>query len=187
MRLSDVGFNVVGLDIRKYLDLLPSDEPQRDSAYDAAIGPLIAKVRHAMSSDSLPVILAGHSYGAELAFWIAWHRPPPRLVGVLSLNTRARSHLFVTPADWLNKVADDKWSFSVVEAAGKIDPRVRIALVRGSQDSRKEPDTDFEQAGGARLRRFLIPFAGHSLKSLVVAGPFILHGVEFLMDSTTAR
>lgn len=183
-RLSGEGLDVVGLDVRQFLETLPSQEPQRDSAFGAAIGPLIARTRHAMSADSLPLILAGHSFGAEVAFWTAEHHPPQRLIGVLSLNTRATGHLFITPADWLTSEPSGAWSFSVVESARHIDPRVRIALVRGHADPYGGHDSAFVADGGARLHYYRIPLAGHSLKSLIVAGPYISRAVNFLTDNT---
>jgi pimeloyl-ACP methyl ester carboxylesterase len=137
-----------------------------------------------MSGDSLPVILAGHSFGAEVAFWIGQHAPPPHLVGILALNTRNTGHLFITPSDWLNHEASGPWSFSTIDAARAIDPHVRIALVRGTHDPFRGHDSAFAAAGGNRLRRFEIPMAGHALGTLLVAGPLISRAVRFLTDST---
>src|SRR5207302_7970741 len=92
-RFAGDGFSVVGIDLRKYLATLP-EEPRRDSAFAASMTELIWRSRRALSADSVPVILAGHSFGAEVAFWIARYRPPSRLIGILSLNTRSTGHLF---------------------------------------------------------------------------------------------
>src|SRR5690242_17455007 len=70
-RLAENGYDVVGLDVKKYLAQLPEDEPARDSSFDASIGPLIARARRELGADSLPVVVGGHSFGAEVAFWIA--------------------------------------------------------------------------------------------------------------------
>jgi pimeloyl-ACP methyl ester carboxylesterase len=182
-RLSGEGYTVVGIDVRQLLETLPSDEPQRDSAFGSAMPALISRVRHELRADTMPLILGGHSFGAELSFWIAWHHPPPRLIGLLSLNSRGSGHLFITPNDWLNKEASGAWSFSTVEAAAKIDPHVRIALVRGANDPFRGHDPEFVAAGGARLQRFEIPLAGHGLKTMLVAGPFISRAMHFLTDS----
>ncbi|HEX3868103.1 MAG TPA: hypothetical protein VHV78_15175, partial [Gemmatimonadaceae bacterium] len=128
-RFAEEGYSVVGLDARKFLATLPSDEPQRDAAFGPAIARAIASTRRALAADSLPIVLAGHSFGAELAFWTALHAPPPRLVGILSLNTRSTGHLFITAGDLLNHEAGGAWSFSVIDAAREIDPHVKIALV----------------------------------------------------------
>ena len=183
-RLAGDGNSVIGVDVRKFLGTLPSIEPQRDSAFGPAITNLIARTRHELGADSLPLVIGGHSFGAELAFWVAWHRPPPRLVGVLALNTRATGHLYVTPADWMNEEASGEWSFSTIEAARRIDPSVRIALVRGAKDRFRIHDSAFVAAGGPRLRRFVIPMAAHSLSTMLVAGPIITRAVRFLTDTT---
>lgn len=184
-RLAGEGVAVVGLDVRQFLATLPSAEPQRDSAFGAAIGPLVARARHELGADALPMLVGGHSFGAELALWMAWHVPPPGLVGVLALNTRSTGHLFITPSDWLNKEASGPWTFSTIEAARRIDPRVRIALVRSAHDPFRGHDPAFVAAGGERLRRFEIPMASHSLKTMLVAGPLISRAVRFLTDSTS--
>ncbi|MEO7087065.1 MAG: hypothetical protein ABI442_02645 [Gemmatimonadaceae bacterium] len=185
-RFAGEGYSVVGLDARKFLGTLPSNEPQRDSAFGPAIASVIARTRHAMSADSIPVVLAGHSFGAELAFWTALHAPPPGLIGILSLNTRSTGHLFITPGDLLNHEASGAWSFSVIDAARRIDPHVKIALVRSEHDPFKQHDPDFEAAGGPRLRRFLIPLAAHTMKTILVAGPLVSRALRYLTDTTTA-
>jgi pimeloyl-ACP methyl ester carboxylesterase len=181
-RLSGDGFPVVGIDARQFLATLPSTEPQRDSAFAAAMPPLIARARHELGADSLPLIVGGHSFGAELAFWIAWHVPPPRLIGVLALNTRSTGHLFITASDLLNHEASGAWSFSTVEAVKHIDPAVRIAIVRGEHDPFRGHDPAFLAAGGARVDRIVIPYAGHALKTMILAGPLIMRAARFLTD-----
>ncbi len=185
-RFAGEGYSVVGLDARKFLQTLPSAEPQRDSAFGVAIARAIASCRHALDADSLPVILTGHSFGAELAFWTALHAPPPHLAGILSLNTRSTGHLFITPGDLLNHEASGAWSFSVIDAARDIDPKVRIALVRSEHDPFKDHDPAFEAAGGARMKRFVIPLASHTLKTILVAGPLVSRALRYLTDTTAA-
>jgi pimeloyl-ACP methyl ester carboxylesterase len=183
-RFSGDGISVVGIDLRKYLATLPSDEPQRDSAFAANMPGVIERSRRTLSADRLPMILAGHSFGAEIAFWIAAHDPPPGLTGILALNTRSTGHLFITPSDWLNKEASGPWSFSTIDAVRDIPPGVRIAIVRGAHDPFRGHDSAFAIAGGNRLRRYEIPMAGHALGTLLVAGPLISRAVRFLTDST---
>jgi type IV secretory pathway VirJ component len=182
-RFAGEGISVVGIDLRKYLATLPADEPQRDSAVGASMPRIIERSRRELSADGLPVILAGHSFGAEVALWLADHDPPPGLTGILALNTRSTGHLFITPTDWLNKEASGAWSFSTIDAVRHIDPRVRIAIVRGAHDPFRGHDSAFAVAGGNRLRRFEIPMAGHALSTLLVAGPIISRAVRFLTDS----
>lgn len=186
-RFSGDGYTVIGLDLRKYLATLPEPEPQRDSAFAANISMVIARARHELHADSLPLIVGGHSFGAEVAFWLAWHVPPPHLVGVLSLNSRSTGHLFITPSDWMNKEASGPWSFSAVQAAHDIDPSVRIALVRSAKDPFRAHDPEFVAAGGSRLRRYEIPLATHSMTTMLVAGPLISRAVRFLLDGATAK
>jgi len=186
-RFSGDGYSVIGLDLRKYLATLPETEPQRDSAFAANITATIARARHELGADSLPLIVGGHSFGAEVAFWLAWRVPPPRLAGVLSLNSRSTGHLFITPSDWLNKEASGAWSFSAVQAAREINPAVRIALVRSAKDPFRAHDPEFIAAGGSRLRRYEIPMATHSMTTMLVAGPLISRAVRFLLDTTRAN
>jgi pimeloyl-ACP methyl ester carboxylesterase len=181
-RLAENGYDVVGLDIKQYLAGLPEQEPGRDSAFAASIGPLIDRTRAEMHADSLPLVLGGHSFGAEVAFWIALHRPSPRLMGVLALSPRGTGHLVVTPFDLMNYEASGPWSFSTIQATSEIAPNVRIALVRGVGDTFRRHDAAFIAAGGARLRYFSVPLAGHSLRKLIIAGPIIEHALDFLVE-----
>ena len=180
-RLSGDGYAVVGLDIREYLSHLPSGEPVRDVAFADSIVPLIATIRHELG-DSLPFLLGGHSFGAEVSFWIAQHHEPPGLRGILAMSPRSSGHLFVTPMDLANEEAHGEGAWSTIDAARVIDPRVRIAIIRGSKDQFAVHDSAFVAAGGARLRRFPVPFAAHSLKKLLIAGPIIEHAVTYLLD-----
>ena len=184
-RLSGDGYGVIGLDVRQFLSTLPEGEPQRDSTFGVEIAKLMARARHELHADSLPMIVAGHSFGAEVALWIARYQPPPRLVGVLELNISGSGHLFITAADLLMSEASGPDSFSTLTLTAQLDPQVRVALVRGANDPFRHHDPDFVRIGGARLRRFEVPLAGHGLKSMIVAGPIISRAVRFLMDSTT--
>jgi pimeloyl-ACP methyl ester carboxylesterase len=183
-RLLDAGYAVVGLDIREYLSHLPAGEPQRDRAFADSIVPLLAAIRHEVG-DSLPLVLGGHSFGAEVAFWIAQHHEPRGLVGILAMSPRSSGHLFVTPMDLANEEAHGEGAWSTIEAARVIDPRVRIAIVRGAKDQFAVHDSAFVAAGGARLHRYLVPFAAHSLKKLLIAGPIVEHAVGYLVNGPT--
>jgi pimeloyl-ACP methyl ester carboxylesterase len=181
-RLAENGYDVVGMDVKQYLARLPENEPARDSSFAATIGPLIARARAELGADSLPVVVGGHSFGAEVAFWIALHRPPPKLVGVLALSPRSTGHLVVTPFDLMNHEANGPWSFSTIRAATDIATGVRIALVRGASDKFRRHDAAFIAAGGPRLRYYPVPFANHSLRKLLIAGPIVEHALEFLIE-----
>ncbi|HKO14793.1 MAG TPA: hypothetical protein VJU87_01085 [Gemmatimonadaceae bacterium] len=186
-RLAGDGYDVVGLDIKKYLARLPAGEPRRDSSFAVNIDPLIARARHELGADTLPAIVGGHSFGAEVAFWIAEHHPPPGLVGVLAMSPRSTGHLIVTPFDLLNHEASGPYAFSTIGAARAIAPAVRIALVRGASDPFARYDTAFARAGGERFRYYHVPFAGHSLQRLVIAGPMVEHAVGFLLEDAECR
>jgi pimeloyl-ACP methyl ester carboxylesterase len=180
-RLADAGYAVVGLDIRKYLSHLPAGEPQRDRAFADSIVPLIAAIRHEVG-DSLPFVIGGHSFGAEVALWVARNREPPGLVGVLAMSPRSSGHLFVTPMDLANEEAHGEGAWSTVDAVRALDPRVRIAIVRGSKDQFARHDPAFMRAGDGRIRRYVVPFASHSLKKLLIAGPIIERAMSYLVS-----
>lgn len=180
-RLAGSGISVVGVDLRKYLATLPTTEPQRDSMFAESVAVLISRARHALAADSVPVLIAGHSFGAEVGLWVALHRPPRGLIGVLAMNPRSTGHLSITVADVMNREASGAWSFSTVDAVRDIDPAVRIALVRSGKDRFRSYDPRFRAAGGSRLRLFSVPLASHSLTSMLVARPIILRAVQFLL------
>lgn len=180
-RLAAAGYAVVGLDVRQYLAGLPDGEPQRDRAFADSIVPLIAAIRREIG-DSLPLVLGGHSFGAEVALWVARNREPARLQGVLAMSPRSSGHLFVTAGDLANEEAHGNGAWSTIEAVRDMDPRVRIAIVRGANDQFAVHDSAFMAAGGARLRRFTVPLAAHSLRKLLIAGPIVEHAVAYLVE-----
>lgn len=183
-RLSLAGYDVVGLDLRKWLATLPEGLPARDSAYAASILPLIARTRAELHDDSVPVVLGGHSFGAEVALWTAMHRPPPKLVGVLAMSTRGSGHFTVTALDLANQEAKGPGSFSTIELARDIPQNIRIALIRGQRDGFGRWDSSFVAVGGPRFRRFYIPWTGHSISKLILAGPYIERAMDFLTSGT---
>lgn len=44
----------------------------------AAIEPIIAHSRHELGGDAVPLIIAGHSLGAEIAIWTAAYTCEPK-------------------------------------------------------------------------------------------------------------
>jgi pimeloyl-ACP methyl ester carboxylesterase len=180
-RLSGEGYDVVGLDLVPYLRRLPDGPGVRDSAFAHAVTRTIAAARAELHADTLPVVLAGHSFGAEVAFWTAQYAPPPRLAGILALNPRPAGHLYVTLADLGNRIASGPRSFSTVAIAHTLPPAVRIALVRSGRDHFIKYDTAFVPSGGARLRRYVVPLAHHALKGLLIAGPIIDHALAWVV------
>jgi hypothetical protein len=180
-RLSNDGYAVVGLDLKKWLDKLPG-EPKRDSAFRAGILPLLARARGELHADSLPLILGGHSFGAEVALYMARYTPPPHLVGVLALSTRSTGHLTVTIGDLTMHEASGPDSWSTIDIVRQLPDSIRVALIRGQRDQFVYHDSAFVAAGGTHLKRYLIPFAGHSLKDLLVQGPIVDRATKWILD-----
>ena len=55
----------------------------RDSAFITAIEPTIDRSRYELRADSTPLIIAGHSLGAEIATWTAAHTCQPRVADAI--------------------------------------------------------------------------------------------------------
>jgi type IV secretory pathway VirJ component len=81
-RLAGAGYHVVGLDVKEYFGRLPDDETVRAQAFGDSVAVMIAHARHELGADSMPVVLGGHSLGAEVASWIAARAPPSQLAGL---------------------------------------------------------------------------------------------------------
>lgn len=179
--LSEEGYSVVGFDFRSFLANLPDNHPQRDTAFRAGILPIIARARHEIGADSLPLVIVGHSLGAELAIWTAAFAKAPGLVGVVAMSPGLSSHLRISPSDFLDgPEPSGPDSFYVPAAVKAIAANVRIAIVRGSHDQYRYSDSALTAAGGDRIRVFVVPFAGHSLKRLILVKPIVRHAIEWL-------
>ena len=182
VRLAEHGYAVVGFDVKKYLDRLPDSALLRDSAMVHDIPMLMKRSLHELGADSVPIVLAGHSFGADLALWTEANAHMPGVVGVLALGPTKRDHPTVTINDKVNLgEPTESGSFAVDEQIRNTPPEVRIALLRGASDKERQSDRAFIEAGGARLTYTIIPFASHSLKSLVIAGPMIQHAIDQLV------
>ncbi len=183
-RLSAHGYSVIGFDVRKYLDTLPTDPLVRERAFAAQLPPIIARAIHELNDDKSPIIVAGHSFGADVALWSAATTHIPGVIGVLALSPTQRSHLRVTPLDLTNlSEPTEPGSFAAADLIKRIPSGIGIALLRGSGDKRRPIDAYLVAAGGTRVDYRVIPFAGHSLKSLTIAGPMI----ESALDRLVAR
>ena len=181
-RLAEHGYAVVGFDVKKYLDRLPDSALLRDSAMVHDFPLLMKRSLHELGADSVPIVLAGHSFGADLALWTEANAHIPGVVGVLALGPTKRDHPTVTINDKVNLgEPTESGSFAVDEQIRNTPPQVRIALLRGASDKERKSDRAFIEAGGARLSYTVIPFASHSLKSLVIAGPMIQHAIDQLV------
>lgn len=189
-RLAGHGYDVVGLDVMRQLPTLPSETPAlRDSAFAASIGSLVERVRREFHAPDAPLIVAGHSFGADLAIWTAAYAPPRGTVGVLAMGPGSRGHLGLSQINPLERLQNPTGpgTFSTADAVRATAPRVRIAVVRGGGDVYRIADSALALAGGARFHRTLIPLGGHAFRRLLIAGPLIERDVDWLVDSLQAR
>ena len=179
-------YAVAGFDMRSLLARLPDRGAKRDSAFIAAIEPIIARSRHELGADSVPLIIAGHSLGAEIAIWTAAHACQPDVVGVLAMSPGSRSHLRVSVSDIMNgPEPTEPGSFSVADAVGEVPADERIAIIRGTKDKLTSADAALMAAGRDRIQRFSVFLAGHSLKGLTMAGFETHRAVDWLLEHHT--
>lgn len=178
-RLASHGYAVVGFDVKKFLDRLPDSALLRDSILVHDIPRLMKRSLHELGADSAPTIIAGHSFGADIALWTEANARPPGVVGVLALGPTKRDHPTVTLMDKMNSgEPTEPGSFAVDEQIRNTPTGVRISLLRGASDKERTSDAAFIAAGGNRMTYTVIPFASHSLKSLIIAGPMIEHELD---------
>ena len=181
-RFAGKGYSVIGVDVKRYIEKLPEAYPAREAAFHTGIDSVIRRSVHELKADNLPLILGGHSFGANLAMWTAVNAAPPNTVGVLLLSPTGRSHFYVTAYDLANLgEPDEAGSFSIADLIRAAPQQMRIALLRGSHDKRMSFDSSFQAAGGSRFRYTTIPFASHSLKSLTIAGPMAERAVAWIL------
>lgn len=181
-RLAEHGYAVVGFDVKKFLDRLPDSAALRDSILVHDVPELMKRSLHELGADSRPIVIAGHSFGADLALWTEANAHLPGVVGVLALGPTKRDHPTVTIRDQMNAgEPTEPGSFAVDEQIRNTPKNVRIALLRGASDKERKSDRAFIAAGGTRMTYTIIPFASHSLKSLIIAGPMIEHALDRLV------
>jgi len=186
--LSGLGYSVIGFDMRSFLADLPEEPIPRDSAFVARILPLIASARREINADSIPLIIAGHSLGAEIAIWTAAFAKPPGTVGVIAMSPGLRTHLRISASDLLNgPEPEGPGSFSVPLTLGEIPPEIRVAIVRGDHDKYRYADSALIAAGGKRTHSYIVPFASHSLKRIIVAKPVMRQALDWLMEPVPAQ
>ncbi|MGI9091175.1 MAG: hypothetical protein ACR2GG_08745 [Gemmatimonadaceae bacterium] len=189
--LAGQGYAVVGVDVKPLLATLPDGSTDaavavRDSIFSAAVSHLISAARHELGTDSRPVILAGHSLGAEIAIWSAGHAAIADLIGVVAISPGARGHLRVTWSDITNAGdPDEPGSFSVAHEVATLPLSMRVALVRGDGDPYRYADSAIVAAGDRRIRLTIIPLAGHSLKSVILARFVVRHAVDWVLKGKT--
>lgn len=182
-RLAEHGYAVVGFDIKAFLERYPDSAQLRDSVLVHDVPLLIKRSLRELGADSRPIVLGGHSFGADLALWTEANARLPGVVGILALAPTKRDHPTVTIRDQINSgEPTEPGSFAVADQIRNTPRGVRIALMRGASDKERTSDGDFITAGGARLTYTIIPFASHSLKSLIIVGPMIEHALNDLID-----
>lgn len=178
-RLSNDGYTVIGFDVKNYLERLPDSLPLRNAIFLREMPSIIARSVHDLKDDGLPIILAGHSFGADVALMLGAADRVPGVIGVVALSPTARSHLTVTALDLANlSNPSEPGSFGAIDEIRRMPPSIRIALLRGSGDNRRSIDPGLVAAGRGRVDYRVIPFAGHSLKALTIAGPMIVNAVD---------
>lgn len=176
------GYAVVGVDIRPLFASLPAQLPARDSACAAAIADLVARSRRELSIGDAPLVIAGHSLGAELAIWTGAHVALPRLAGIVALSPGSRSHLEVSASDLLQREPTGPGSFALGDVVRVLRDRgISVAIVRGEHDRFGSADSLLLANGGPRARRFEIPLAGHSLRRLTLARPVIEDALSWVL------
>jgi alpha-beta hydrolase superfamily lysophospholipase len=181
-RLASHGYAVVGFDVKAFLDRLPESAQVRDSILIHDVPTLIKRSLRELGAHRVPLIIAGHSFGADIALWTEAHARLPGVIGVLALNPTMRDHPMVTINDKMNLgEPTEPGSFAVEEQIRNTPTNVRIALLRGASDKERTSDRAFIEAGGSRLTYTVVPFAAHSLESLIRAGPMIERALERLV------
>ena len=173
-RLAGAGYAVVGFDIKVFFGRLPDDASARARLFGDSVAVMIALARRELGADSIPVVLGGHSLGAEVASWIAVHEAPPRLAGLLLISPRGRGHLRATLSDIANRSAPaEPGSYAVADNIAALPASVRVAIVRGTDDRFRADDAALLKAGGARIDKWSVPWGGHSMSNILLAGPFV--------------
>ena len=56
---------------------------------------------------------------------------------------------------------------------------VRVAIVRGTDDRFRSVDDTLLKAGGARIDKWSVPWGGHSMSNILLAGPFVERAVAW--------
>src|SRR5712672_1303730 len=126
-RLASHGYAVVGFDVKKFLDRLPDSALLRDSVLAHDVPPLIKRSLHELAADHLPIVIAGHSFGADIALWTEANAPIPGVVGVLALGPTRRDHPTITLRDQMNSgEPTEPGSFAVDEQIRNTPPKVHI-------------------------------------------------------------
>jgi pimeloyl-ACP methyl ester carboxylesterase len=180
-RLASAGYAVIGFDLRNLLKSDPdAPEAERDSVIGERISNVMSESLAEFHSAHLPLFLMGHSLGAEVAIWTASHVHYPKVAGVIAMAPGGRGHLEITAADFLSSaLPSGPESFSMADLVKELPPGVRVALVRGASDGYRGADPGIVAAGNGRVKEFSIPFAGHSLKKILIARYVVQNALDW--------
>ncbi len=180
--LADRGVDVVGVDLRAWFASRPHESAAaRARAFRLGMRDLMQRAARELGDSASPVLLAGHSVGAEVALWLAASDPPARLSGVVAISPGSRGHLKVSASDLAFGEPTEPGSFAVDSVLRAIGADVRVALVRGANDRLRSVDS-LLLAARPGLRHVVIPLASHSMKRLVIAGPMIEGAVGWALE-----
>ncbi len=180
--LTNNQFAVVGFDLRALLNSLPADSAAAHTRFVTAILPIIARSRRELHGDSVPLIIAGHSVGAEIALWTAAYARPPGVVGVLAMSPGSRGHLRISMADLAMIEDNGPGSFALSKVVAKIATQERVAIIRGANDRFATADSGLLSAGGRHTRRFTVPLAGHSFKRILFVIPSVRQALNWMLE-----
>lgn len=184
--LSGEGFAVVGIDLRTLFRSQARATPaEREKTVASALISLMHESLQEFQGNKLPLILIGHSLGAEVGIWAGAHVSDPKIAGIIAMAPGGRGHLTITPSDYLSSsLPNGPDSYSIADQVKVSRPDLRIALVRGASDRYGEADPEILTAGGSRVKKFEIPFAGHSLKKILIARYVVRDAISWVIAGT---
>lgn len=184
------GYAVVGVDIRPILADQSDNMLLRAETVRARVTEIIAASRAEFSGPhgDPPLVLVGHSLGAELALWSGANIPTKGVSGIIAMSPGARSHLRISASDLLmigEPEGTDSFAVAdIIAEAIRVHPSLRVAVVRGSKDPLRTADERLLMAGGVHIRRFGVPMAGHSMKRLALVGIAVRRALDWTFASS---
>jgi pimeloyl-ACP methyl ester carboxylesterase len=129
-----------------------------------------------------PFIVMGHSLGGELAVWAAANLKVPQIVGAVAMSPGSRSHLGVALSDLLEtSEPTGSGSFAVADEVKAMPADLKLVVIRGKSDKYRYADSAIVAARPDRVTVTTIPFAGHSLKRIVIAKYYVRRAIESLL------
>jgi hypothetical protein len=161
-----------------------------DSLVAGTVAELLEHARHEFHDDSLPIVISGHSLGADCAAWTVAHVQIRNLAGLLMLSPTRRSHLYATVRDraFLGEPTEPG-SYAASEMIPLLPAGIPVVVMRGDNDSHNIGDRDLVRAiimsghaTSVNMAYKKIPLAGHSLRSLVIVGPVIVSVLDNIVD-----